>query len=132
MKADIQGLPSVYGTPGLGDFIYSGSGDTTGVDPTLMNQVENTGNISYGGGISNNTIASSVASLSSAFANIFKTIQPLPEGCTQVAGPYGVSTSCAGSGASNALSLSTLSSGGSSSLLLYGGLALIVFMMLKK
>src|ERR1700690_3884091 len=30
-----------------------------------------------------------ITAIANAFSSIFKTIQPLPAGCTQVAGPYG-------------------------------------------
>jgi|ERR1035441_11310 hypothetical protein len=78
---------------------------------------------------------SAVAAIAAAFSSIFKTIQPLPAGCTVVAGPYGQSTQCSGTGnptASAALSLTSALSSGGSSLLLLGGAALLIFMIAKK
>jgi hypothetical protein len=69
-----------------------------------------------------------VASISSAFANIFKTVQPLPQGCTQVAGPYGVSTQCSPNASTLNLTsgLTSLTSGGMLPILLIGGVVLLV------
>lgn len=48
---------------------------------------------SYGTSGSSTNWGNFATSLANSFTNIFKTIQPLPSGCIQVAGPYGVSTS---------------------------------------
>ena len=77
-----------------------------------------------------------ITGIASAFSNIFKTIQPLPAGCTVVAGPYGQSTSCSGTG-TNPLGSSLLGGsllGGTSTIspvVLIGG-AVLLFMMMKK
>jgi hypothetical protein len=88
---------------------------------------------SYGTYASGTNVAGAIASISSAFANIFKTIQPVPSGCTQVAGPYGTSVQCLSSGQQSSMSLSNLSSslGSSSGILLIGGAVLLVMMMKK-
>lgn len=136
--------PSVYG--GL-----SGCGDITGWDsngdpivdtascsagiPGTENTSWPTTNTTNGTTSTSDTVnvATAVSSLSNAFANIFKAIQPVPAGCTQVAGPYGVSVQCAGQGQSTLpLGLTSLTSGGSGSLLLIGGAVLIVILISKK
>src|ERR1035437_4132146 len=77
-----------------------------------------------------------ITNIASAFSNIFKTIQPLPAGCTVVAGPYGQSTSCSGTG-TNRLGSSLLGGsllGGTSTIspvVLIGG-AVLLFMMMRK
>lgn len=61
------------------------------------------------------------------FSTIFKAVQPVPAGCTQVAGPYGTSVSCANPGQPAAgLNLPTASSLTSFLPLLLGG-GLLVF-----
>jgi hypothetical protein len=84
--------------------------------------------------VSTTTIPPSViTSIANTFSSIFKTIQPLPAGCTVVAGPYGQSTACSGTG-TNPLSLtSSLSSltGSSSTMLLLGGAVLLIMLMKK-
>jgi hypothetical protein len=73
-----------------------------------------------------------VNSISNAFAKIFGAVQPLPAGCTQVAGPYGMSTQCAGSGTPT-LSLSSFpTSLGGSSIYIIGALAIGAILLLKK
>ena len=94
----------------------------------------------YGGGYIQPSVGSSInwantmSSISSSFSNIFKAIQPVPQGCTQVSGPYGVSTQCLAPGQASTLSLSSAASslGLSSStlLLLVGGV--VVIMIVKK
>ena len=78
--------------------------------------------------------SSIINTIASDFANIFKAIQPLPAGCTQVAGPYGTSTQCVGAGQASTLSLNSVASslGTSSSTLLLMGGAVLVFMMMSK
>jgi hypothetical protein len=115
---DGTGNTSIYGTsgtPGAGQEPATGGGPgTPGYTPIPGTPVTAPTNV-----------ASIVSSISNAFSSIFKTIQPLPAGCTQVAGPYGVSTQCVGSGTTTSpLSLSML--GSSSSLLLIGGAVLVV------
>ena len=127
----------------------SGLGDTLDLSALYPVDYSNPGSssvydaVSAGGGLSSPTYLngsttsvtpSLVAGIASAFSSIFKTIQPLPAGCTVVAGPYGQSTSCSGTGTnplSLSSSLSSLTSGGNSSLLLIGG-AVLLFMMMKK
>lgn len=78
--------------------------------------------------------ASVIASISQSFANIFKTMQPLPAGCTQVSGPYGLSTQCLGNQqVSNPLGFNTIVGSGFASsgslllpLLIGGGLLLVL------
>jgi hypothetical protein len=44
-------------------------------------------------------VATSVANtFAKDFSTIFRAVQPVPAGCTQVAGPYGTSTSCSQAG----------------------------------
>jgi hypothetical protein len=82
---------------------------------------------------STTNVAGAISSLSSAFTNIFKAIQPLPAGCTQVAGPYGTSTQCVNATtAQSALSLSSLTSGSGGTILLIGGVALLAFMFMGR
>ena len=92
----------------------------SGAPPTTINASTTTFNPSI------------ITSIAGAFSSIFKTIQPLPAGCTVVAGPYGQSTACSGTG-TNPLSLtgSLSSMGGSSSLLLLGGAVLLIMLMKK-
>ena len=94
------------------------SGGTTG---TITNTT-NTGNTS-GSGIADFTKI--LGSVTSSFTNIFKAIQPVPEGCQTVAGPYGTSVQCASTGQTLTSNLTSSSSsiGGISltTLLVIGG-----------
>ena len=120
---DGTGDTTVYGTSGSGQQPATGGGaGTVGYSPIPGTSVSAPSNV-----------AGSISAIANAFSSIFKTIQPLPAGCTQVAGPYGVSTQCVGSGTSTSpLSLSTLGvSGSSGSLLLIGGAVLLVVMLSK-
>ena len=125
---------------GMGTLICDETGcwDDGGGSPTPvsgdLNQQPSSGNGSTGSSSSNATNPTTwITSLSSAFSNIFKAVQPLPAGCTQVAGPYGVSTQCLATGQASTLSLNSVASslGSSSSLLLIGG-AVVVFMLMSK
>lgn len=147
MRAKISAIPTVWGISGLGcdetdgySNCYDGlSPSTTGdtgyynSDGTYVTSVTpiNTTNGTTAGSSTN--VLSAISALTNSFTSIFKSIQPLPQGCTQVAGPYGMSTQCSASAVANPLSLtSSLSSGGSSTWLLIGGVAVVAFMMFKK
>lgn len=121
----LAGLQNAYGTPywtsrgfrlgGLGDDTTGdGGGDPgPGVNPFSMSCTciggvcaEN-GNSCGSGGIIPTGPASPAAgfnvpglfnTIAGDFSTIFKAVQPVPAGCTQVAGPYGTSVSCAQSG----------------------------------
>ena len=74
-----------------------------------------------------------VNAIASAFTSIFKAIQPLPAGCTQIQNVYGTSTQCNASGTASTLSLSS-SLGGISitTILLLAGGVLLFMNMSKK
>jgi len=149
MRARISAIPTIYGI-GCAGMGCGGLGDDS-VDVTGMTDQQaidaadqwiagfDSAQQTYTGTPTNTTngtttipTASVISGLTNAFTSIFKAIQPLPSGCTQVAGPYGMSTQCTPSG-STALSLgSSLTSGGSSSLLLIGGAVLLAVMMFSK
>lgn len=151
MRARVGRRPSIYGgmgdvtfDPSTGSVISSSDGsvntDNSAIDANFMNWLQEGGDTNNPLNTTNGTTSSSsvnttgmINSITNAFTSIFKAIQPLPQGCTQVAGPYGTSTQCTSAG-SAALSLTNpLSSLGSSSglLLLLGGGVLLVMMMKK-
>ena len=109
-----------------GAYVGAGSYPTT-ITPTATNTTNAT--------TSGVSTASAISSIAAAFSNIFKTISPLPAGCTQVAGPYGTSTQCVGSQntPTSTLSLTSLTSslGSSSGILLIGGVVILIMMMKK-
>jgi hypothetical protein len=106
--------------------------DTTIVPSEILGQAStNTTNATSAPSTTN--VAGAISSLSSAFTNIFKAIQPLPAGCTQVAGPYGTSTQCVNATtAESALNLSSLTSGGSGTILLIAGVGILAFMFMGR
>ena|ERR1035437_4207572 len=128
----------------------SGLGDTLDLSALYPVDYSNPGSssvydaVSAGGGLSSPTYLngsttsvtpSLVAGIASAFSSIFKTIQPLPAGCTVVAGPYGQSTSCSGTGTNplgSSLIGGSLLGGTSVSPVLLIGAAVLLFMMMKK
>ena len=121
----ISGLGDVVDLSALYPTDYSTSMNDAAVPQSTVNTSTSTFNPSI------------ITNIASAFSNIFKTIQPLPAGCTVVAGPYGQSTSCSGTG-TNPLGSSLLggsllggTSTSSSTMLLIGG-AVLLFMMMKK
>ena len=72
-----------------------------------------------------------VNAIANAFTSIFKAIQPLPAGCTQIQNIYGTSTQCNASGTASTLNLSGSTIGGLSIttiLLLAGGVLLFMNM----
>ena len=105
---------SVYGTNSSGPSYYGSDYGSSG----------SSGGFDWG----------AVTGIASAFTSVFRAIQPLPSGCIQVAGPYGMSTQCGNSASQPTLgissSLSSLGMSGST-LLLIGG-AVVVIMMMKK
>jgi hypothetical protein len=118
----------------------SGMGDVIGSPVDWSNPDYNTPTdilgVSYPSTINTSTATfnpSIISNIAGAFSSIFKTLQPLPAGCTVVAGPYGQSTACSGTG-TNPLSLNMAGNvlGGSSSMLLLAGAALLLVMMMKK
>lgn len=143
MRAYGEAVQDIYGYKGIGAcgdcLMYDSAGNCVGWDtsscdspaPGTMGPPPLSTTSSTGATTTAN-ILGDVNALSSAFANIFKSIQPLPSGCTQVAGPYGISTQCNNNAAGLPLSLSALGAGGSSSILLLGGAALVLILMLKK
>jgi hypothetical protein len=131
MRAITGVKQTVYGISGLGDdggvtFDTSGGAITTG---DYNSPITSTSNASAGTNWVG--IATAVSGISSAFANVFKAVSPLPSGCTQVAGPYGVSTQCLAAGQSSTLT-SALVPGSSSNLILIGGAVLLVVMLMKR
>lgn len=158
MRANIVTQPSVYGMNirGMGqsvddggtdqDYEIGGSVGTTGtiaVNPTFTvggvtyssttGDVLSTNTNTTNGttAASTNTFASALSAISSSFTNIFKAIQPIPNGCSQVNTAYGSSVQC-GTGVTASSLLSSLTSGSSSTLLLLGGAAIILMMMMNK
>lgn len=156
MKALVHGSTSVYdlydGGAGLG--CDESGGDVCGSvgpqDPINVSQVSydptslfNVGwnTPAYSGTPTNTTngttamtvanTASILGSITNSFTNIFKAIQPLPSGCAQVAGPYGMSTQCTPQGSQGLNLMSSTGIGGISPILLIGG-AVVLFMMMKK
>ena len=128
----------------------SGLGDTLDLSALYPVDYSNPGSssvydaVSAGGGLgpastintsTTSVTPSLVAGIASAFSSIFKTIQPLPAGCTVVAGPYGQSTSCSGTGTNplgSSLIGGSLLGGTSVSPVLLIGAAVLLFMMMKK
>ena len=120
----IDGLGDVVGSP----VDWSNPDYTTPTEATYSSPSVYTTPASSGSGFNWN----SVGSIANAFSSIFKSVAgPLPAGCIQVAGPYGMSTQCGGSNQPS-LSMSSLSSslGSNSSLLLIGGAVLVVMLMI--
>lgn len=93
------------------------------------------GTIPSGSSGSSTNWGSFASSLANSFSSIFKTIQPLPSGCIQVAGPYGTSTQCGNQASQPILNMSGAASSlgmSSSTLLLLGGAVVVVIMMSKR
>lgn len=118
---DMTGL-----TTSTGDVCTNASCTST-TTPSIWNTISTTNGTTS---TPTTSLTSAIASISSAFTNIFKAIQPLPAGCTQVAGPYGTSTQCVNATTTQSL-LSLSSLGSSNTLLLIGGVALVgVFLLM--
>ena len=96
--------------------------DMYGIPINTTNGTTNSGTPSF---------SSFVSNLTNSFTSIFKAIQPLPAGCSQVNNIYGQSTQCNATGTSGALSLSGATGLSTSTLLLIGA-GIVVIMIMKK
>ena len=124
--------PNMYGGVVTGDPVYTSTqavDAAAGAVSNVYGMNLNTTNATTATGTSNPTGA--VNAIANAFTSIFKAIQPLPAGCTQIQNVYGTSTQCTANGAASTLNLSGSTIGGLSIttiLLLAGGVLLFMNM----
>lgn len=128
----LRGLRGVTCDPDSGVCYDDSTGQPAGVLPAsqIPADVAALSNTSGGGGSSSFNFGTFAQGIANDFSQIYRTVQPIPAGCTQIQTAAGTSVSCAGQGQSAPSLALPFSKAGMSGLLLpallIGGLILLV------